>query len=233
MKSIIRTIIIVVVVAGAGYAGYYYFFKAKAQPAGTGGLATTAGTGAATGTATTTTNAPSLAPTGDTSAPLDSAVAQDFLTQLLNIQSIKIDDSIFTSKAFTTLKDFNLPIPEDTNPGRPNPFAPLGLDTAAISTQVSTSNPSSITSTVSTLNGTLTVADPSAMRWFEYGTSNALGTMTTPKPQTTAGTFAETITGLLPDTTYYVKAAASISGLTVGGNLVTWKTAPLGTKSTR
>jgi hypothetical protein len=153
------------------------------------------------------------------------AVGREFLSLLLNIRSLKLDDSIFSNQAFVALQDFSRPIPPDTNPGRPNPFAPLGADSTGVSTQVATSNPSSVTASGTTLNGTLSIGNASVTRWFEYGTSESLGTKTAAKVQNTPGAFAETITGLSPDTTYYVKAVASIGGTTVAGNLITWKTA--------
>lgn len=213
-KPIIRNIIIFVVVFVIAVAGYKFFFAKKAAPAGS--LKTTSGLGS---TASKTTATPTK------SASASNAVGADFLSLLLNIQSIKLDDSLFSNKAFTVLQDYNRPIPPDTNPGRPNPFAPIGADGMVISTQVTTSSPSSISSSTSVLNGTLTVGGASVSRWFEYGTTTALGTMTGPKSQQNPGAFAETIVGLSPNTTYYVKAAASINGATVGGNIVTWKTA--------
>jgi len=212
-KTITRNIIIIVVVVALGAGGYILFFQNN-QNASTNALQTTTNTGA-------------ISTDGSAATGTDN-VGQDFLTQVLNIQSIKLDTALFSNKAFTVLQDFNLPIPPDTNPGRQNPFAPLGSDSTVVSTQVSTGNPSSVTATTSTLNGTLTVSDPSATRWFEYGTTKALGTLTAPTSQTTPGVFAEKITGLTPNTSYFVRASASIGGVTVTGNVVTWKTAQQG-----
>lgn len=212
MKSIIRNIIIAVVIIVLGFVGYKFFF-AKPQ-ASTGSLQTTQGT--ATGPAPVSTSS---------SVDSTSTIGQDFLAQLLSVKSITLNISILSNKAFLLLQDFNRPIPADTNPGRTDPFAPIGTDGSIAAVQVSTSNPSSITSTTSTLNGSLLVTDPSASRWFQYGTTATLGTMTTPKAQPTPGAFAETISGLTPNTTYYVQAGASVGGVTVMGNLVTWKTA--------
>lgn len=221
MKSIIRNIIILAVVITLGIVGYKMFFNKKA-PAPTGGLATTSGVGAAG-----TQSAPTQASTSG--AP----VGQDFLTLLLSVQSIRLDDSIFKSKAFESLQDFNRPIPPDTNPGRPNPFAPLGSDGALSGAVVSTSNVSSITTGSAMLNGTLSVTDGQTTRWFEYGPTAALGTMTPPMLQSAPGAFAETVTGLTANTTYYVKASAMVGGATVSGNIVTWKTAQGGTQKKR
>ncbi len=213
-KSLIRNIIIFVVIFILAVAGYELFLKKK--PALTGALQTTSGVGSGT---------QSGASSGTASMSTANAVGGDFLSLLLNIQSIKLDDSILSSKAFTVLQDFNRPIPPDADPGRPNPFAPVGTDSALVSNQVSTSSPSSITGTASTFNGTVSVGGPSVSRWFEYGTTPALGIMTGPKSQQNPGAFTETVTTLTPNTVYYVKAAASINGVTVGGNVVTWKTA--------
>jgi hypothetical protein len=216
MKSIIRNIIILAIIVALGIVGYKMFFNKK--PAATGGLATTSGS-------------VQTVPAASSSTPvIDPSVGQDFLALLLSVQSIRLDDSIFKSKEFAVLQDFNRPIPPDQNPGRVNPFAPLGADGAASIIQISTSNPSSITANASTLNGTLAAADQGSTRWFEYGTTPSLGTMTPPKMQTTPGAFAEPVTGLSPNTTYFVKASALIGGKTVSGNVVTWKTAQGGTQ---
>jgi hypothetical protein len=68
-------------------------------------------------------------------------------------------------------------------------------------------------------------AGPAVTRWFEYGTTQALGTMTTPKTQQNPGAFTETITNLLPNTQYYVRAGASIGGTIFSGTILGWKTA--------
>jgi hypothetical protein len=217
MKSIIRNIIILIVVFIIGVVGYSVFFK-KATTPSTGSLQTSSGL-----------DASAAAGSGsEAGSESDLVVGKEFLSLLLNIRSIKLDDSIFTSKAFTTLQDFSRPIPVDSNPGRPNPFAPLGADGAAISTQVSTSNPSAITTTGVTVNGSLAIADSSITRWFEYGITDSLGTKTPPKVQATPGAFAEVLTGLSAGTTYYVKAVALIGTQSVAGNLVTFKTAQAG-----
>ncbi len=216
MKSIIRNIIILAVVVILGIVGYKLFFAKKAA-APAGGLKTTSGVG------TGTSAAPNIATTGAGSP--GSVSEDDFVSILLSVKSISVDDSIFKDRGFALLQDFNRPLPPDTNPGRVNPFAPIGSDGVASAAGVTTSNPSSITSTGATFNGTLMASDPSATRWFEYGTTSAFGSITTPVPQANPGAFADVVTKLLPNTTYYVRADALVGGATILGNTLVWKTA--------
>ena len=59
---------------------------------------------------------------------------QDFLTLLLNVKSIKLDDSIFSDPAFLGLHDSSITLVPDTIIGRPNPFAQFGATPAAAPT---------------------------------------------------------------------------------------------------
>ena len=55
----------------------------------------------------------------------DSAVVGTQVLTLLNqIQSLKIDTSLFTDPGYQTLRDYSVAIPQ-VNVGRANPFAPL------------------------------------------------------------------------------------------------------------
>ena len=66
--------------------------------------------------------------TGDT----NSSVTQDFLTLLLSVNNIKLDDAIFSDAAFTSLDGSNsITLTPDGTEGRVNPFAPLGTDVVA------------------------------------------------------------------------------------------------------
>ena len=58
----------------------------------------------------------------------NSSVARDFLTLLLNVKNIKLNDAIFADNAFASLRDSSIVITQDTVEGRPNPFAPFGTD---------------------------------------------------------------------------------------------------------
>ena len=63
--------------------------------------------------------------TSDSLSDNTSAVVEsDLLTLLLDIRSIKLDESVFSNKAFKSLEDFGQDIiPEPV--GRENPFAPV------------------------------------------------------------------------------------------------------------
>lgn len=78
--------------------------------------------------------------TGETAAPLtqnaitSSTVAdteeinREFISMLLNLQSIKLSDDIFSEPAFEALVDNTVRLNQPGNEGRPNPFAPIGSD---------------------------------------------------------------------------------------------------------
>jgi hypothetical protein len=55
-------------------------------------------------------------------------VAQEFLTLLLSVKNIKLDDAIFSDVAWSSLRDSSIMLVPDGNEGRPNPFAPIGFD---------------------------------------------------------------------------------------------------------
>lgn len=61
-----------------------------------------------------------------------SAAPDDFLASLLNVQNIKLDESIFSDPAFASLHDSSILLIPDGTEGRPNPFAPIGSDAAAV-----------------------------------------------------------------------------------------------------
>lgn len=68
---------------------------------------------------------------GDTVSDINAdQIGQEFLTQLLNIRSIKLRDDIFSSPAFISLTDFTIELNQLGNEGRQNPFAPFGVDGA-------------------------------------------------------------------------------------------------------
>lgn len=52
----------------------------------------------------------------------------EILRILGSIQNIQLDDSIFDNPVFFALEDNNFRISTPTNPGRQNPFLPIGYD---------------------------------------------------------------------------------------------------------
>lgn len=55
-------------------------------------------------------------------------INQQFINELLNIRSIKLDDEIFSLASFQALQDFSLNLIQPGNQGRDNPFAPFGTE---------------------------------------------------------------------------------------------------------
>lgn len=62
-------------------------------------------------------------------ANTNSAISQDFLTLLLSVKKINLNDAIFSDVAFTSLDGSNsITLVPDGTEGRVNPFAPIGTD---------------------------------------------------------------------------------------------------------
>ncbi|MCU0660620.1 MAG: hypothetical protein MUD00_03375 [Candidatus Pacebacteria bacterium] len=132
MQPKIKNIIIFVAIFALLVVGYVLFFGNKAE---TPALTSTAGISGSS-TATTVTGT--------------SDVGKEFLATLLNLRTIKLDDSIFSDPAFRSLQDFELALIPEANPGRLNPFLPLGSDirtTAAIPTVSTVTGPTTPTTT--------------------------------------------------------------------------------------
>lgn len=116
----IKNIIIFLTIGAVLVFVYFYFIKGSSTDNDTliSSSATTGGTTAS--------------PNTDASLKEEnSAVAQEFLTLLLSVKSIKLDDAILSNKAFTGLHDSSITLTPDGNEGRINPFAPLGNDVIA------------------------------------------------------------------------------------------------------
>ncbi len=86
---------------------YLLFFRQKEVAP----LATTAGT-----------------PLPAATAVSESSVGQEFLALLLNLRTIKLDDSTFSNPAFNSLQDYTITLVPEGNEGRPNPFDAIGVD---------------------------------------------------------------------------------------------------------
>lgn len=112
MSSKIKNIIIFAVI-GISLVLVYIFFIKKAPDEGNLISSLPVPTGM---------NAPASSSLGET------MVSQDFLTILLGVKNIKLDDSIFSNKAFINLHDSSILLTSPGDEGRTNPFAPIGSD---------------------------------------------------------------------------------------------------------
>ena len=101
---------------------------------------------------------------------------------------------------------------------------------------VITQSATSITSTTSTLNGTINQNNYPATAWFEYGTSYGLPNYSETSHASTSGTlnFSRNIKNLRPNTTYYFRAVANNYAGTMKGAILSFTTnssgATLGTQ---
>ncbi len=92
-----RGVLIGVIILGVAFFAYSYFFAKPAEPLLS-----------AQAVSTTT------------------SVDQDLISLLLELKSIRLDDSIFSDPAFNSLQDFSQELVQEPI-GRMNPFAPLGV----------------------------------------------------------------------------------------------------------
>jgi len=115
MSSKLKNILILVVIALVLILVYFLFIKkAPEQPS----LVPSANnTGVVATTPQTEEGNPSL--------------TKEFLTLLLNVKGIKINDQILSDPAFSSLRDSTIDIVDDGTEGRSNPFAPVGSDLVA------------------------------------------------------------------------------------------------------
>ena len=111
MNSKIKNIIIgVVVVLAVAFLIYIFFIKKAPVDAS---LTSTPGT--------------SVLPDNSTNVAPD--ISNDFISVLLSVKSIKLDDSILHNPAFISLKDSSITLVQDSGTeGRLNPFAPIGSE---------------------------------------------------------------------------------------------------------
>jgi hypothetical protein len=94
---------------------------------------------------------------------------------------------------------------------------------------VSTQAPSRVTGVSATFNGAVNPRGTATSAWFEYGTSPTLATFTATQQQTVgAGStnvgVTQAVSGLAEGTTYYVRIAASSTGGTTRGQIVSFTT---------
>jgi len=112
MSSKIKNIIIIGVVAIALILGYFFFIKKAPDQAP---LVSSSGASAVV----------------DINGSQTEQIGNDFISVLLNVKNIKLDDSIFLDPAFISLKDSSILLSPTGDEGRPNPFAPIGVEATA------------------------------------------------------------------------------------------------------
>ncbi|MEI6022920.1 MAG: hypothetical protein WCQ32_03740 [bacterium] len=167
----------------------------------------------------------------------------DFSAALASIRSVSIDTSIFNDPAYKTLQDNPVILGTDVV-GRVNPFAPVGTDAPDPSTIAPSQNP---TQQISANGASITTGDVTKIKTtsavfsaqpgfdplakgqkatvvFEYGTTDALGSVTVPIAIKVASPVITTIKKLTPATQYFVRATLVIGDVTVQGDIISFNT---------
>jgi hypothetical protein len=116
----LKNILIFIAIAAASFSAYFFFLKPSSS------------TPELVSSPVTTSN-PLINTTGIvTSAEQgngdNGVVAGEFLSLLLSVKSIKLNNTIFSENAYKSLRDSSITLTPDGNEGRPNPFAPIGND---------------------------------------------------------------------------------------------------------
>lgn len=116
MKSKSSTFLFsVITILGIGGVVYYVSQHTSAQSPQTG-LVSSAGTS----------GIPTAASTSS------SATGQQVVNLLRSLSTIQLSDAVFQNPTFSLLQDMSIALPPVTNPGRRNPFAPIGNDGAPL-----------------------------------------------------------------------------------------------------
>lgn len=222
MNKTVKKIVVVVLVLFIGWRVYAMFFSKGS---------------ADTEKNQTTTLKNSVNTSSSTSVNTDK-----FLNLLLGINTIKLSTSIFQRPDYLSLIDFSLKEEDqklDLSFGRKNPFLPIGQDTDTgtsgdqllqddvSSGTVTTLTTSTITASTAIVNGVSDISGDVLDQYFEWGIVKEL-----PLGNTTASIkrvgnkkdFSYTLTNLLPDTTYYVRAVVKTTQKIIVGDIVSFKT---------
>lgn len=162
MGSILKGIVISVVILGVMFGGYSMYKKKQVTEPTTGLVSTTGATN----------------PVAANDQALD--VSNQFLQLLLNMQNIKLDQTIFQDPTFQGLKDFSVTIVPRGNEGRANPFAPVGQDGLQI--PVTTTGPAAATA-----SGATNIFAPTTTNTTSGGTAPLSGTTPTTPPTGATG----------------------------------------------
>lgn len=151
----------------------------------------------------------------------------EFSKVLSTIKNITIDTSIFQNRAYLLLRDYPVTLGSDTV-GRADPFAPIGSDIFSAPVQdvsIQTLQAGKITKSTAELGAQVTVSGtvPTTVI-FEYGTSDTFGSSTAPIAVTKNGAVLSTISGLTPQTQYFVRAVAVRGSITTTANITSFVT---------
>lgn len=169
-------------------------------------------------------------------------VSNQFLRLLLSINSISISNELFAKPAYLALVDFSTRLESDGTEGRPNPFAPIGVEqttatggtgsvvnqpTQGVQSTLVTNPVSNITATTAIASGIVPSSVIATERYFEWGTMtqppfDKKSNLVAQNPVT--GVFGSPITNLIPNTTYSLRAVAKVGGQLVYGPIVIFKT---------
>jgi hypothetical protein len=163
-----------------------------------------------------------------TSTDKSKKITQDtaFLKTLTSLNKITIDTLLFDNPSFKALKNNAVKI-EKVEAGRINPFAPILVTPITGDMRLSditTNQPTEITDKTAVLNGTINTKTGVTDIYFEYGSTEALGTKGAIVKQSLVGTFVENISKLSPKTTYFFKACAKINNVASCGDVVSFTT---------
>jgi len=149
-----------------------------------------------------------------------------FLTTLISLKQIKIDNTIFSNKGFNSLKNNAVSI-EKIPAGRINPFAPVEGKIANSSSyypKAITNGATQITSNSVILNGTLNAVSEASDAYFVYGPTYDLGSTTSKVKQSLAGTIIKNVLGLKAKTKYFYKACTKIDNTELCGEILSFTT---------
>jgi predicted lipoprotein with Yx(FWY)xxD motif len=135
-----------------------------------------------------------------------------------------MNNNVATNQYATTNQNPTTPTTPNTKPTSPAPVVPpLTLSTPTVQTSSNTS----VASTGASVTGQITPNGTPTTYWFEYGTTNALGSRTASQ-QIGSGFYSipapTFITGLNPNTTYYYRLMSNNSLGTVYGSVYSFTT---------
>lgn len=124
MNKALKIILIILVIGVLAFVGLTLLSDSQSTNTGSGngtGLrsVTTSQSVSTVGQNTVTAN-PALMNTED--------INREFVSMLLNLEAIRLNDDIFSEPAFRVLRDNSIRLNQPGNEGRPNPFAPIGID---------------------------------------------------------------------------------------------------------